>query len=104
MDRTWRGLSVGGALACTANVSDRVWALVGLGQMEAGCLIADVTDPDDIQAMGLYNAFSGDVLDCGNDELALFEDCELLAANLPETIADQEPAVHVLGSLDGPSG
>lgn len=39
------GLAVGQPLACLADVSERSWALLGLGELPCGsCYVADVTD------------------------------------------------------------
>ena len=101
----WRGLSVGDALECAKRVSPRAWALVGLGQMEGGdCLIADISDSCDIQIKALYHAASGDVFDCENDELSLLDDADLMLAASYGDIRDKEPAVHILGSIEGASG
>ena len=90
----WRGLSVGVALECVERVSSRAWALVGLGQMESGdCLIADISDPQDVQVKGLYHAATGDVFDCENDELVLLDDDALMLAASYGKIREKHPAV-----------
>ena len=101
----WRGLSVGAALECVERVSSRVWALVGLGQMEGGdCLIADISDSHDVQVKGLYYAATGDVFDCENDELASLDDDALILAASYDKTREKDPAVHILGSIEGETG
>ena len=101
----WRGLSVGVALECAERVSSRAWALVGLGQMEGGdCLIADISNPHDVQVKGLYYAATGDVFDCENDELAQLDDARLMLAASYDKIREKDFAVHILGSIGGETG
>ena len=101
----WRSLSVGVALECVERVSSRAWALVGLGQMESGdCLIADISDPQDVQVKGLYHAATGDVFDCENDELVLLDDDALMLAASYGKIREKDPAVHILGSIADATG
>ena len=86
-------LTLGSPLDCLRDVSDRSWALLGLGQLDEGsCYIVDSSDPERASIAGYFDGSTGDVFECA------------AVLDSPSDIDRSEPAVHVIGSLDGTSG
>lgn len=89
-------LTLEDALSCLEDASERAWALLGRGQLADGsCFIADVTDAPRICVRGFYDGPTGDVFECTG------EDAEARLGGKAPAI---EPAIHVIGALDGASG
>lgn len=92
-----KGLEYGEALDIAADVSEGSWALLGAGQLAGGdCLVADVTDAGRVRAVGYFQAATGDVFACEEDGAGWDEAIRKAVA--------AEPAVHVIGSLQGNAG
>ena len=101
-------LSCGEPLESLADVSERAWCLLGPGQLpNGGCFIVDATDRGNIQVKGYYDGETGDAFDCAQaaSPVESLANCDEEA--LPELLANLrrgDPAVHIIGSLDGRSG
>lgn len=95
--KTIGGLGMSEPLECLADMSDRTWALCGLGELPDGCCyIVDATDAGNVRIAGYYDGRTGDVLACptGSDAARPIDSAE----------GAIEPAVHVIGALDGTTG
>ena len=89
-------LALSEPLESLADVSTRTWALLGLWQLDGGsCYIVDITDCSKPVIRGYYSGPTGDVFECPA--------CDANEA-LPAPDVSGEPAVHVIGSLDGQTG
>lgn len=100
------GLSMPDPLACLADASERNWVLLGSGELEGGsCFIAEAPEGGETRLVGYYDGATGDVFDCSDaGELSLPPSGGFDASIVSGLFAGREPAVHVIGPVDGPTG